>query len=305
SARCGSPPILSLLASRAPSPRLGRVLGGLRLELEGRRAESLRSTRDAVRGRYLSGFSAAADWQASTAELEASEAEIERLREAIRRSDRGLSVLLGDLGLEPADVPRTLPAVDIAPLAAVPAEVLAARPDVDAALARLRAEGAAVRVARKALLPSFRITADISQGAATPGDLLKGDPVWTLLGSLAAPLLNRRALRAELDASRWRAQRAAVAYRGVLLDAVVEVEDALGAEVAFSRRLPRLEASRRHAELSYRSFDRRFSRGLADILDLLTAQRVAFDAESRLLEARVERLQNRIDLALALGLEFQ
>ncbi|MEM9597183.1 MAG: TolC family protein [Acidobacteriota bacterium] len=290
----------SLAARTLPAGR-ERVLRGHQLDIERRRANSIESTLEVVRERYRSGLGTVTDWDASRSELAASEAEIERLEEEVRRVDRDLSLLLGDLALEPVCLPEQLPEVRRSPVP-VPADVLATRPDVAAALSRLEADGVSVNVARRALLPSFRLSSDLVLSSSSPGDLLKADPVWSLLGSLAAPLINRRALNAELEASRVRAQASVAAYRGVLLDAVIEVEDALGAEYSLSRRIPHLETSLEHAELSRRSFEGRFVRGLADILDLLAAQRTAFESELRLLEARFDLLQNRIELGLALGL---
>ncbi|MEM6792906.1 MAG: TolC family protein [Acidobacteriota bacterium] len=291
------------LAARTLQAGLRRILRDRQLGIERRRLFSLESTLEAVRGRYRSGLGAVTDWDASRSELAAAEAEVERLEEEVRRADRDLSLLLGDLALEPKPpLPERLPKV--APtLAPVPAEVLAARPDVAAALLRLEAEGAAVRVARKALLPSFSLTADLALSSQSAADVLRADPVWSVLGSLAAALIRRRALHAELNAARLRDRASTAAYRGVLLDAVVEVENALGAEHSLSRRLPHLETSLEHAVLSRRSFEGQFARGLANILDLLTAQRIAFDSEVRLLEARFDLLENRIELGLVLGLE--
>ena len=45
----------------------------------------------------------------------------------------------------------------------------------------------------------------------------------------------------------------------------------------------------------------RYRRGLEGILTTLEASRRAFEAESRLLSLRRERLLNRVDLHLALG----
>ena len=49
-----------------------------------------------------------------------------------------------------------------------------------------------------------------------------------------------------------------------------------------------------------RSWDR-YQRGVLGIFDTLESQRRAFDAESRLLSSRKERIFNRINLFLALG----
>ena len=47
--------------------------------------------------------------------------------------------------------------------------------------------------------------------------------------------------------------------------------------------------------------DRRYTEGLATILQLLDAQTRRLSAEGQLISARAERLQNRVRLHLALG----
>ena len=50
---------------------------------------------------------------------------------------------------------------------------------------------------------------------------------------------------------------------------------------------------------------RRYRAGLADIITVLASQRTAFDSESQLLNIRRLRLDNRVDLHLALGGGFE
>jgi outer membrane protein TolC len=47
-----------------------------------------------------------------------------------------------------------------------------------------------------------------------------------------------------------------------------------------------------------------YEKGLVDIITLLESQRRAFDARSALLSVRRQRLENRINLYLALGGDF-
>jgi outer membrane protein, multidrug efflux system len=69
---------------------------------------------------------------------------------------------------------------------------------------------------------------------------------------------------------------------------LAERERALGDAVSQS------VAAREQAEERYRL-------GLTDIITVLSAQRSAFNAESQLLTVRRNRLDNRVDLHLALG----
>lgn len=290
------------LVARTLQAALDRIFLAQQLEVEQRRSESLQSTLDVVKNRYRLGLGNATDWDAAQTQLATVRADVAALRGSVRRTDHDLSVLLGDLSLAALDVPLEVPEV-VLPLLPLPSETLARRPDVAAAMALLQAEGLAVDVARKALLPQFNLTGQLSQSGASLDDALSSDPVGALLGSLATPLLHRKGLRAEHEAAQYRRQEAVHAYRAVLLEAVRDVEDALATDQALFQQLPELDTARRFADSSYRSFEAQYARGLADLLDVLSAQRTAFDAESRWLEVRGDLLHNRIELGLALGLE--
>ncbi|MEM7049476.1 MAG: TolC family protein [Acidobacteriota bacterium] len=292
----------SSLAARTLQAALEQILRSRRLEIETRRAASLEQTLEIIRERYRLGLGSVTDWDAAQSELARSRAQGREDAEAVARSRRRLGLLLGDLAAAPPALPNSLPTV-WRPLVPMPGETLAQRPDVAASLDRLAAAGLAEEVARKALLPGFRLTGSLTAEGTSLDSLLEDDPAWTLLANLAAPLINRKALLAEHEAAQYRRAQAAYSHRIVLLDAVLEIENGLGTERSLLEQLPALELSQHHAELSLTSFEGQYTRGLADILDLLAAQRAAFDSQLRLIEARTALLQNRIDLGLALGLE--
>ncbi|MEM8960363.1 MAG: TolC family protein [Acidobacteriota bacterium] len=290
------------LAARTLQTALQRVALAHELAVERRRVASLEATLDVIRERFRLGLTVVTDWDAAKTELATAEADFETLADRARRTDRDLSVLLGDLSLLPRDLPTDLPIVEL-PAVSLPAEVLATRPDVAAARARLLAAGTAVAVSRKALLPSFTVSAHVTHSGPRLDKALEADPLWSLLGNLAAPLINRKALTSEYEASQYREREAAFAYRAALLTAVLEVENTLSTERALARGLPARELAWRHAELARESFEDRYARGLVDILDLLSAQRTAFDTELGWFDARSDLLRNRIELGLAVGLE--
>jgi len=88
------------------------------------------------------------------------------------------------------------------------------------------------------------------------------------------------------------------------LNAFSEVENALGAESLLREREQHLAASARESQEAEALADKRYQEGLADIITVLEAQRRAFNARSQLLSVRNLRLNNRIDLYLALGGPF-
>ena len=91
--------------------------------------------------------------------------------------------------------------------------------------------------------------------------------------------------------------------KAVILRAFVEVENALSAEIHLANEETNLQRSSiafaNAAELSWR----RYQRGVEGIFNALDTQRRSFEAESRYLQLKKERILNRINLYLAIGME--
>ena len=80
-----------------------------------------------------------------------------------------------------------------------------------------------------------------------------------------------------------------------------EVETALAAESILVERAAALESATRNALAARDLAEQRYRAGLSDIITVLSSQRTALDSESALLSVRRARLDNRVDLHLALG----
>ena len=85
------------------------------------------------------------------------------------------------------------------------------------------------------------------------------------------------------------------------LRAYGEVEAALNAEGLLADQERALATAAEEAVAARALAEDRYARGLADLIALLESQRRAFDAESRLLAVRRQRLDTRVNLHLALG----
>ncbi len=90
-----------------------------------------------------------------------------------------------------------------------------------------------------------------------------------------------------------------------MLRAYSEVESALAAEDELAEREAALESATKQSLGARDEAERRYRAGLADIITVLASQRTAFDSESQLLSVRRLRLDNRVDLHLALGGGFE
>ncbi len=271
------------------------------IEAEQARIQSLRNTEAVITERYRDGIGNVADLDAARAATARAEASLAARSESRRAALRALNLLTGDSPQRNNPQPLAIPAVSNPPTS-IPAEVIAARPDLQAAYSRILAADKQTAVAYKALLPGFSLSASLSQSRPELGDLLSGSTAWNLLGRLTAPLFNAGRLQAGADIAASQAQRAWLSYQQTLLTALLEVEDALGQEAALARQQRALSRALGHADASFEHYRARYREGLVDILDLLTAEQSAFDARTALLQVRQDRLNNRITLGLALGM---
>ena len=273
--------------------------------LAGETARNLEANLEVVEETFRAGLGRALDVWLERANLAAARSRARARRRALDASVRSLEALLGrhPAGrLVPSDA---LPTFDEPIPSGLPSELVERRPDVRAAAARLDAAGARIDGARKALLPSFRLTGGVGLASGEPGALLDLDALlWSLAASVAAPLLDGGRIEAQTAFERARANEALAEYAATLLDAFREVESALAAEHHLTRQEASLrEAAAQSREAAMLSLER-YRVGLVDIVTWLEARRRAFDAESALITVSAERIQNRIALYLALGGDF-
>ncbi|HEX4619581.1 MAG TPA: TolC family protein [Steroidobacteraceae bacterium] len=187
----------------------------------------------------------------------------------------------------------------------LPSELLTRRPDVAAAEANLRAASADLTAARAALFPSLALTAAAGvQNPALPGTVLTiggTGPSLALAANLTQPIFDHGRLRARRDEAAAHERELLAAYRAAILAALVDVENSLGA-------LEQLDATRsfQHGGLaeSERAFEGarlRYQHGAGDLLTLLEAQRILYEARDQFVQYRLARLEALVALCKALG----
>lgn len=193
-------------------------------------------------------------------------------------------------------------AVPLAPLpvAGIPAESLRRRPDVLAAEQSVVAEVARVGVREADLYPALRLTGSFG-GSSTSFADVADDAIGTLVASLTAPLFEGGRLRAAVAQQRAIADAAVADYRGTLLAAVEETENALVAADVAERRESELvvaEEAARNAAVLARS---QYQAGLIDFQTLLDTERSLLTTEDSRATARADRAAASVRLFKALG----
>ena len=218
---------------------------------------------------------------------------------------RSLETLLGRYPANTAKIGKELPSLRRKVPAGLPSELLLRRPDLIAAEQRLLAQGLRVSAAKKAFLPSFNLTARGGTSTSEFSDFLSAD---RLVGSIAAgltqPIFEGKRLKGNVALSEADRDEALQIYAQATLEAFREVETTLAAERYLAAQETALVSAAKESDAAEELAVQQYGRGLVDIITVLDSQRRAFDAKRSLIAIRNERLQNRIDLYLALGGDF-
>ena len=220
---------------------------------------------------------------------------------------RSLELLLGRYPAGNTRNDRELPKLTFAIPSGLPADLVDRRPDLSASRARLFASAQRADAARKALLPSFSITGNAGSSTTNLANLLDIDGLTTTLAARFSQIITEGgAVSAEARASLARNDARLQEYAQTALEAFREVESTLAADRSLRVQEKFLASELEQAALAEKQAERDYSEGVnPNILSVLEAQRRANNARASMIRLRNQRLQNRINLHLALGGDFQ
>ncbi|SFU37320.1 efflux transporter outer membrane subunit [Pseudoduganella namucuonensis] len=187
-------------------------------------------------------------------------------------------------------------------IAALPAQVLAQRPDVYSAERDVAAASFDVGGAQAQRWPRVSLAGSI--GAAnfrTGGENTQLD-TWTV-GPLAVqiPVFDAGRRRANVDAARARYDAAVLQYQGSVRNAVREVEQAIVTLNSTSERANDAQAALQGYRAAFAAAEDRQKNGLASLLDLEDARRLRLAAENTVVSLQQERSAAWIALYRAAG----
>jgi len=184
----------------------------------------------------------------------------------------------------------------------LPSDLLERRPDLQASELRLHASVAQVGQAKAALYPRISLTGSSGFSSRELSELGKsGTDVWSLVGNIVMPLINRGATKAQYKAAEARAAQAAAGYRQTVLEAFAEVENALDLDYYLALQQRDLGEATQAAVQAERLAADRYRRGLDNILVMLESQRRSYATQNQLLTVERQRNAARVNLIVALG----
>ena len=221
---------------------------------------------------------------------------------------RALETLCGQYPAGTSSAGSDLPRMKRDVPAGIPADLIERRPDLEVRRSQIYASAKRADAARKNLLPNIRLTSSGGNTVSQFKDLL--DPEWlaaSVAASVAQSLYSGGELSNVARAAIERNKETIHNYSQAALLAYREVESALSADASLRAQEEFLKQEVKQAELAEKQATRDYADGIegSDILDVLEAQRRDNNAKASMIRLRNERLQNRIDLHLALGGDFK
>jgi len=248
----------------------------------------------------------AAQVRLTESEVASGEAILAQRRQERERAIRQLELLMGRYPSGKLIAAAKLPAIPGAVPSGLPSELLLRRPDILAAERRLAAEGGRKRQAQLARFPSIQLTGSMGTTTDSLRNILNSDfGVWSLGGSLTQPIFQGGRIAGEIDKSAALERVAVADLQRVVLQAFGEVEQSLAAEIFLrEREAATAQAAKLAGDASQRA-DEEFTAGTGDVLTLIETRKQQIDTASNLAAIRRLRLDQRIDLHLALGGDFK
>jgi outer membrane protein, multidrug efflux system len=263
------------------------------------REESLRLTRL----RFENGASSEIDFRLAQSLYETARATLAQLQRQRANDLNALALLVGEPVSPQYEVGLTTEAVNLPDVpAGVASDVLVRRPDVRQAEQLLLAANANIGAARAAFFPRITLTAGIGTASSDLAGLFQGGS-WgfTVAPSLVQPIFDAGRNRAGLASAEVSRDIAVAQYERAIQQAFREVADALAGRATFGEQVRAQGAVVEAEAVRFRLARLRYENGVASYLDLLDAQRSLFTAQQGLVQARLARLQNQVQLYRSLG----
>lgn len=290
------------LAANITKTWFDAIVASQQVKLAEKTIHSFQNALDIIDRGYNRGLYKALDVRLARSSLLNAQGRKENFLKIADEKTRLLESLLGRYPSASLELPDQLPAVSQPLPNSVPSSLLERRPDIIAAEQRFFASDQRMLKARKNMFPTIQISGSGGTSTQKLDEIFNPQfLIWNIAGNLTQPLFHGSQLFAERSQAEARVKQAAADYAQVALQAFQEVETTMAAEKWLQNQQDLLQAETKESNEAERLAENDYITGLTDIITLLEAQRRAFDSENNLLEIRKQRLQNRVNLYLALG----
>jgi NodT family efflux transporter outer membrane factor (OMF) lipoprotein len=263
-------------------------------------ADALKLTRNLYEG----GAGVVADVRQAEAQLETARTQVEDTRLRRAQAEHAIAVLVGrtatgfHIDAHPLAVDIEPPPID----PGLPSALLERRPDVAAAERRVAAANAQIGVARAAYFPVFTLSAVGGLESISAASWIEAPSrMWAIGPQLVQTVFDGGLRRAQNDAARAAYEQQVAQYRGTVLTAYQEVEDALASLQYLAR-----ESTSEHAAVvatqgALQQAEYRYKGGAATYLEVVSTENAALAARLSAADIQLRRMNAAVLLVKALG----
>ena len=187
--------------------------------------------------------------------------------------------------------------------AGVPAELLSRRPDVRQAEMTLAQCFYDTNIARAAFYPNLSLSGALGWTTGMGGAIVldPGSFITNLIASITQPIFNRGALKAKREAAEAKYRQAVYSFRQSLLDAGVEVNNAITLWETAKKRVEIDKKQIINLQAAVWNTQLLMKHGNASYLEVLTAQKNLLQVELAEVSDRYDEFQSVVNLSHALG----
>jgi multidrug efflux system outer membrane protein len=185
----------------------------------------------------------------------------------------------------------------------VPSVMVSLRPDVKSAELELLRANANVGVTKASMYPTLSITASGGLNSFKADNWFKiPGSLFGLVGAgIAQPVFQRRQLRTQYDIAKVNREKSVLQFRQSVLNAVGEVSDQLIRIEKLKQQYSIAENRVRVVQHSLQNANLLFTSGLANYLEVITAQGNALQSQLDLATVKTDQLNASVELYRALG----
>jgi NodT family efflux transporter outer membrane factor (OMF) lipoprotein len=257
---------------------------------------------DLTQNRYTGGVASAVDVAQAQTQLETTRGQAIDVQVARAQFEHAIAVLIGEpapsLNIPNSPLAQMPPAIPVG----LPSDLLERRPDIAAAERRVASANEQMGIARAAYFPSISLSGNGGFESTSLTNLLSGPSGFFSAGASALVTafdVGRR--RAVSEQARAVYDRSAANYRQTVLIAFQEVEDNLAALRILAQEADTEQAAVAAAEHSVQLSTNRYKGGVANYLEVTTAQAIALSDERVAVQIRGRRMTSSVLLIQALG----
>ncbi len=262
---------------------------------------------DLTSQRVGAGLESKAELRAAESNFEQSAVDIEQARLAATMARNALAALTGtSVAATPEWSPPTLDFNRALPVpAALPADLLARRPDVRAARLRIDAATAGRAAAHASFYPNIDLVAYAGLSAIGLDEMWQGDSrMWGVGPAIHLPIFDAGRLRAEYRRSGAELDAAIAGYNETVVRSVREAADQTARLGSIELQLDAQQRALSAAEQAYDLAVQRYSAGLSSQVTVLNAETQVLTARRQRTQMLADRTSARIALLVALGGHF-